>query len=114
MSDKQPPVVTADDKGIRTNWESDACSFCQQKVGQRHRTSCVIWTRPVKLRLVVEYSSDEPVSFTPEFIRFRYNEATYCMDNLLDMLTALAEAHGCLCSAPGVSIEYVSEIDTDV
>lgn len=63
-TEELPPLVAADDDGIRPAGPPDACLYCRQKVGQRHQLTCVIWTRPVELLLTIGLIQQVPHHWT--------------------------------------------------
>ena len=104
-----PPLVTAD-CGPAPAGRPGQCVYCCQPIGERHKPNCPHWTRPVRLRVTFEYVSDEPMFFDADGIRVRYNEGTWCADNLVATLERLGEQFGCLCNLPGaVRVEMVDD-----
>jgi hypothetical protein len=64
----QWPLVAINDDGIRPAGEPDECFYCHQKVGQPHGRDCVIVTKRVLVRYVVEVVINVPHSWTAEEI----------------------------------------------
>lgn len=115
------------------------CYYCNQAVGEPHGKKCVMVTKLVELLWTATLVSGEKISFvensreshasTKEEIEFRYNEGTWCSDNLYDKLDrlqlrqgydracvdferefdALVARDGCLCQA--LSVEHVQSVD---
>ena len=107
-----PPIVTEADE--RPNGKgSGHCFYCPSRIGERHAAECVIWTRPVVVRMAVEYTIEVPHSWTAHNIEFHRNEGTWCADNALDELQKLSneESRSCLC--PMTTFTYVGEAELD-
>ena len=62
--------------------------------------------------MIVEYPIDVPRAWTPEQVEFHRNESSWCADNALTELDALAKTGDdespCLCDH--VRFEYVGEL----
>jgi hypothetical protein len=105
-----PPIIAPDDDGIRPAGPGNACFYCRRKIGERHSTTCVTWVRAVKIRAIVEFDSDEPVSFTKRDIEERYNEGSFCASTILGWMEAMADEsdRGCLCGIVRFEVEEMS------
>lgn len=62
------------------------CFYCARLVGDPHKPDCVIVQKKVRIRFSVELDIDVPHHWTKEDVEFRYNESTWCVDNLIDFL----------------------------
>jgi hypothetical protein len=91
------PVVKDDDRGIRAS-KPGVCYYCDQKVGDPHGKECVSVTKRVRSQFTITLDLLEPVSWDADYIEFRYNNGSFCMDNLLPTLEALSKRDGCLCN----------------
>ena len=91
------PVVLENDYGIRPAGKPDECFYCQQKVGQHHKPNCVVIVKKVLVRFTIDIPVNVPHSWSKEDIDFRYNDSSWCADNLIDMLQKHASANGCIC-----------------
>lgn len=114
MADEKPwPLVLAKDDGIRPAGPPDACFYCNQKVGQPHTRSCVCVQKVVKVRFAVDLDLRVPYDWKPTDVDFRYQDSTWCGDNILDLareqLLVERAAGGCLC--PRVSGSFLEVVD---
>ena len=50
------------------------CFYCASKIGEEHEWECVIRTRKVLVRAVVEYEVEVPESWNKENIEFHRND----------------------------------------
>lgn len=88
------------------------CFYCHQAVGEIHEADCVMVRRLVRLRATIEYVKEVPADWDASRIEFRYNESTWCADNIVHDIKEWIEAreaaeYGCLCQH--VDVEYVDE-----
>lgn len=84
------------------------CLYCAGIPGGLHEDTCVCLDRPIKIRFSLEFIVTSPRSWAKEDIEFRYNEGSYCLDNLIENeLTRVKEVDGCLCNSG--SVEYLGE-----
>jgi hypothetical protein len=87
----------------------DECYHCHEKVGKPHAPTCAHRRRTVVVRAVVEYVVTVTEHWDPSDVEFHRNESSWCCDNLLSELGAIAEARGCLCTPGIVRTEFVRE-----
>lgn len=99
------------DHGIRPAGKPDRCFYCDAPLGRDHSDGCVIRSRTVVVRFHVDLVVDVPEDWDAEMINFRYNESSWCADNLAEDLSAtvnrLDDKGGCLCQF--VEAEFVRE-----
>lgn len=98
--------------GIRPAGKPDRCFYCGSLSGEQHRHDCVIRSRTVVVRTIVEHTINVPESWTKELIEF--TEGSSCSDNLIANLSSLLERlkdHSCTCGM--VSVEYVREATSE-
>jgi hypothetical protein len=108
------PVVTPDDGGIRPAGAPDRCLYCRSRVGEKHKNDCITVVKKVRLRATVEYEVEVPHGWDKDAVEFRYNESTWCADNLVDELQAYVDEmrkgdRRCLCSS--TEVEYLGTVD---
>ena len=103
------PLVAPNDDGIRPAGKPDECFYCARKVGQPHGSTCVVVTRKWRVRFQVELDVDMPHCWQEHDIEFRYNEGTWCADNLVTMLSECDGGDPCLCDR--VTAEAVCVLD---
>lgn len=118
MSDKAPPLVAANDRGLR-NIKPGVCFYCDSAIGTEHKPDCVLWVRLVKI--VVQYRDEQyamlqkvPVSWSPEQIEDYYNRSSFCLGNLTSLILSGDEHVGgpqlgkakkfCTCRSARVSL----------
>lgn len=100
-------VVSAEDTRARGYGVPTKCFYCDGVPGGPHDGTCVCLERPVKIKLTLDLVIAVPRAWTKEQAEFRWNESTYCMDNILDHVERHKEVLGCLCSV--AKIEYIGE-----
>jgi hypothetical protein len=98
------PNVTPDDR----HGGKERCYYCREAVGTPHRPDCVKVVKRVKVRLTVEYEVEVPASWAKEDVEFHRNDGSWCSDNLIPELEALAESQGCLCGV--THFDYVADV----
>lgn len=79
-------VVTAGDTRSKGRGTPDKCFYCSGLIGKEHDVECVCIDRPVKMRFVLELVIAVPRSWTQDEINFRYQESSWCADNLLSQI----------------------------
>lgn len=92
------------DNGPRPAGPSHRCFYCDKELGLCHAHDCVIPTRTVMVRAVIEYPIEVPESWAKEKIEFHRNLGSWCSGNIVEELRALSE---CLC--PITAFAYVRE-----
>jgi hypothetical protein len=89
----------------------DECFYCRQKIGAPHKFECVIPQRYVVVRETIERVVAVPKSWNVGEIHFKYNEGSWCADNIVRDLQKLIdkalEGECTLC--PIYRAEYVRE-----
>lgn len=98
--------------GIRPNGSPDACFYCGQPKGAQHRIGCVIRSRTVVVRTIIEHTIDVPEDWERSTIEF--TEGSSCSDNMIEQLSALVERLGddaCTCGM--ITREFVREADSE-
>ena len=91
--------------GIRPVGKPDRCLYCDSEIGDQHKEDCVIRSKTVVINFNIEMVVDIPEYWTKENIEFRYNEGSWCADNLINMLDR--GKNNCLC--PYVKAEFIRE-----
>lgn len=97
MSDYQWPRVIENDDGIRPAGLPDRCFFCEQKIGNFHKTSCVTIQRAVEYDVLIrnqvvgKWSTTEPYSWNKEHCEQHRNLGTWCKDNAVDSIEWTSE-----------------------
>jgi hypothetical protein len=99
------------DYGIRPAGKPDRCFYCDSPLGQEHNEGCVIRSRTVVVRFQVDLVVDVPEDSDAESIEFKYNDGSWCADNLAQMMTEtvnrMDKVNTCLCNF--VKAEYLRE-----
>ena len=83
------------------------CFYCKQHIGQPHGVECVVPSRRVRIRVIIEYERDVPANSGESQILFGLNEGSSCADNELERISEHGEKHGCLCDF--ATFEYLGE-----
>lgn len=92
---------------VRPARRDGTCFYCRQPVGGEHNPDCVILDRSVVMRFSFELVVCAPAIMNQSQLEFKYNEGSWCADNLLRALRQYKAKNGCLCSA--MQAEYVRE-----
>ena len=86
MMDRSSVVVIDDD--VRPARPDGSCFYCLAILGETHFAECVLVQKWVRATVTMDVRIAVPWSTTKDQIEFRYNEGTWCFDNLI---VALAE-----------------------
>lgn len=103
------PIVAPNDDGIRPAGGSGMCMYCRQAIGLPHDQSCVIVTKRVRLRYLIEVDVDLPHAWDEAQILFNRNDGTWCANNVVKELKNTSDESGCLCDR--VTAEFVRVVD---
>lgn len=87
-------IVT--EASARPTGKPDECFYCSQKIGEEHKKNCVIRKKTIVVDFTIRTVMDVPEDWDEEFINFRYNESSWCVDNILPIFEKKSE-HSCLC-----------------
>ena len=102
------PTVTVDDTSPTA---PSRCVHCLRVLGSVHTAECVRVQREVTIHVTMTLPVRIPASWTPEDIEFYFNESSWCLDNMKDLLqawwTQLDQRDECLC--PHVTCTYLRE-----
>jgi hypothetical protein len=90
--------VKVSKKAERHAGPTGECFYCQQKVGEHHKDTCVLIHKKVKLQVTIEYEVSVPASWDPEMIEDHRHESSWCADNAIEELQKYTEDNNtCLC-----------------
>jgi len=103
------PLVLPDDDGIRPAGNFDECFYCKQKIGTPHKFTCGMITHKVEMAFTVKVELDVPIANTIEDTEFRYNESSWCANNLITFLDDMIEKGQCLCSLTSAKFVRVTD-----
>lgn len=85
------------------------CFYCRQRVGKEHKPDCVLIVKKVRVRMTVEYDVTVPADWDADMVEFHRNDSSWCKDNAIEELRALAESDaGCLCQH--TEFEYIGDV----
>lgn len=108
---------TVGDHAVRPFGPPGRCFYCDVKVGQQHKPDCVIRSRTVVVQATVELTIDVPEGWTQDDVNFRYNESSWCANNLVEELQAMLKRkkkHDGRCMCSQVRVDYIREaVDAD-
>ena len=76
------PKVLPKDDGIRPAGRPDQCFYCRSMVGEEHKKDCVTIDKIVEIEFTVRVPVKVPHGWDQEMINFRYNDSSWCADNL--------------------------------
>lgn len=74
------------DNGPRPKGKPDECFYCHQKLGEPHKDECVILTKKIRVRAVIEFNDETVRSWDTETTEFRYNNSSWCASNIIPVL----------------------------
>lgn len=103
------------DDGSTPDKPLERCIYCSAPVNTEHGKGCVMRRRTVVLRATVEFVAVVPEDWGEDDIDCRYNQGTWCMNNLPDLLEEHVggwDSHRCLCGSPN-RIEFVQDACAD-
>ena len=105
------PLVLPDDDGIRPAGKPDQCFYCEGREGEPHAQDCVIVSKVIIARYIIEIPVRVPHYWGKDDFEFHRNESSSCANNVIefDMAKAVG-SDGCLCSL--MQTEWVREHDT--
>jgi hypothetical protein len=83
----------------------DECFYCKQKIGMRHKYKCIIPQKTVVVDFTVRVVVEVPHFYEKYNIEHKYNDGTWCADNLVDMIDKKGE--DCLCNH--TTAKYIRE-----
>lgn len=101
-----PFVVTA--AAQRPARKDGTCFYCSAPIGAEHKADCVLVSKTVRVRLLLEYDVHVPAFWDAADVEFHRNDSSWCRDSLIAELEELAQAKGCLCRA-GAKFVFVRE-----
>lgn len=76
---------------------SGHCFYCPSKIGKPHAKDCVLYTKTVTIRMIIEYPIEVPNAWDKDRIEFHRNESSWCVNNAIDELQELDKENGCFC-----------------
>jgi len=94
-------------KAMRPASDVTQCFYCQQPIGSKHKSGCVLVQKRAKVRVVIEYEVSVPSHWDSGQIEFHRNEGSWCADNMIDELEQLKGEDDCLCSV--AKFEYLND-----
>lgn len=102
-----------EEHGVRPAGKPDECFYCQAAKGTQHRKGCVIRSRTVVVRTIVEHTIDVPEDWDRSIIEF--TDGSSCSNNHIQKLNELVDrlnvADRCTCGM--LSVEYVRDATED-
>lgn len=100
------PEVAVNDHGIRPAGKPDECFYCQRKVGEKHKPTCVIVQKKIRATYTFTVELMVPHHWTPEKFEFHRNDSCWCAGNAI---AELEEQGDCLC--PIFEAKFVEVLD---
>ncbi|QEE24483.1 hypothetical protein CS053_08210 [Rhodanobacter glycinis] len=100
-------MFTVTEKAQRPARMDGKCFYCQQAIGATHKDDCVLVSKKVVVRMIVEYEVEVPQEWNAAQVEFHRNAGSWCSNNAMRELEELQEAQGCLCHA--ARFEYVKD-----
>lgn len=91
-------IVT--EKASRPAGRKDICFYCNQPVGQPHRTECVYIKRRWRVRVTVEIDIERPADWPQHMVEFHLNDSSWCASNIGQEIVDYVETGPpCLCGS---------------
>ena len=97
---------TVGEYSVRPAGKTDECYYCGAKVGEQHKSNCVIREKTIVTRLTIDFVDDVPENWDKEVIDFHYNNSSWCASNILNRLEERNNFR-CLCDV--ASFEYLRD-----
>lgn len=103
-------TFTVTEEAMRPGLPMTVCFYCKKPVGSKHKNDCVLVSKRMKMRAVVDFTMVVPASWDKGQIEFHCNESSWCANNVLDDMQKHADRFGCLCSCATITaLSPVSE-----
>lgn len=84
------------------------CFYCREPIGSMHKEDCVIRRKTCVVDFTIRMVVSVPEDWDEEMINFRYNESSWCANNLLTYLENRADSTGrCMCDI--TSAKYIRD-----
>lgn len=87
------------------------CFYCSQLIGAQHKPDCVIVSKSVTVRLVLDLVIVVPRHWDKDDIEFARNDGSWCKNNLLrdlgDWVDRTDKDEGARCACEGGRIEFL-------
>lgn len=99
--------VTKD--AMRPASDQPQCFYCQRAIGNDHQSDCVLISKTVKVRAIIEYDVRVPSDWDKAQVEFHRNDGSWCADNMIGELEEAVEANHCLCGI--VRFEMIKDSD---
>lgn len=96
---KRQSPWTVGDWGVRPAGLPTKCFYCDAVRGEVHKEGCVIRRRTVVVKFSVELVVDVPEDWDTDAIEFRYNDSSWCANNLFlpHVMERVDKEGRCLC-----------------
>jgi hypothetical protein len=104
---------TVTDAAMRPASPVRQCFYCHQPIGKEHKFECVLVSKRVRVKAIIEYEIDVPAHWSKEDVEFSRNESSWCADNIVGDLERhiqkMNERGFCMCDDVYVSLLDDSE-----
>lgn len=84
------------------------CFYCHQPIGSTHKFECVLISKRVRVKAIIEYDIDVPAHWEKVDVEFARNESSWCADNIVGDLERhierMNERGFCMCDDVHVSM----------
>lgn len=97
---------TVDEYSVRPAGKPDECYYCGAKVGEQHKSNCVIREKTIVTRMTIDFVDSVPENWDKDVIDFHYNDSSWCASNILNRLEERNNFR-CLCDV--ASFEYLRD-----
>lgn len=99
---------TVTKQAMRPASEEERCFYCKQSIGDMHKDDCVLISKNIKVRMVIEYIVRVPAHWEKDDIEFHRNESSWCCNNAIDELREIF-TDNTLCMCDSTEFEYLSD-----
>ena len=62
------------------------CFYCHESIGSFHKTDCVLVSKIVRIRVIIDYPIKVPSSWDAYDIEFHRNEGSWCSSSMIKEL----------------------------
>ena len=97
------------EKAKRSVSNTDTCFYCGQPIGDYHKPECVLISKKVKVRMVVEYEVEVPSHWDKHNVEFHRNDSSWCADSAVNELQKIVEDEESPCLCELARFEYIED-----
>ena len=89
--------------GNRTN-----CFYCNQPIGNKHLTSCVLINQMIRCEFTITIDIPWPAEWSEDNVNYKLNNSGWCLDNIYKYIDDKCKETECIC--PFTKGKYIKRI----